>query len=87
MFGALDDPPRAPKTGVDIITCISNLRRERHLHVTDEPEILTRVDNGVGLMTLNRPKAINSLNQSMVDTMTAVLGEWARDDTIRALLG
>ncbi len=54
--------------------------------MTDEPEILTRVDNGVGLMTLNRPKAINSLNQSMVDTMTAVLGEWARDDTIRAVV-
>ena len=36
--------------------------------MTDEPEILTRVDNGVGLLTLNRPKAINSLTQSMVDT-------------------
>ena len=35
--------------------------------MTDESEdILSRVDNGVGYLTLNRPKAINSLNQSMV---------------------
>lgn len=54
--------------------------------VTDEPEILTRVDNGVGLMTLNRPQALNSLNQSMVDTMALVLADWARDDAIRAVV-
>ena len=36
--------------------------------MTDESDdILSRVDNGIGYLTLNRPKAINSLNQSMVD--------------------
>ena len=30
-------------------------------------EILTRVDNGVGILTLNRPKAINSLTHTMVN--------------------
>ena len=54
--------------------------------MTDEPEILTRVDNGVGLMTLNRPRAINSLTQSMVDTMAEVLATWAGDDGIRAVV-
>jgi len=54
--------------------------------LTDEPEILTRVDSSVGLMTLNRPRAINSLTQSMVDTMAEVLATWAGDDGIRAVV-
>ena len=54
--------------------------------MTDEPEILTRVDKGVGLLTLNRPRAINSLTQSMVDTMAVVLAEWAHDDGIRTVV-
>lgn len=49
-------------------------------------EILTRVDNGVGILTLNRPKAINSLNQTMVDVLAATLAAWADDDDIRAVL-
>jgi enoyl-CoA hydratase len=60
--------------------------REDTSHVTGEPEILTRVDNGVGILTLNRPKAINSLNQTMVDTMVEVLTAWAHDDDVRAVL-
>ncbi len=49
-------------------------------------EILTRVDDGVGFLTLNRPNAINSLNQTMVDAMAAVLTEWEHDDDIRAVV-
>jgi enoyl-CoA hydratase/carnithine racemase len=49
-------------------------------------EILTRVDGGVGLITLNRPKAINSLTHTMVNAMSPVLTEWERDDDIRAVL-
>lgn len=49
-------------------------------------EVLTRVDAGVGFVTLNRPKAINSLNQNMVDTLSTVLHRWERDDAIRAVV-
>jgi enoyl-CoA hydratase len=49
-------------------------------------DILTRIDNGVGIVTLNRPKAINSLNQHMVDVLAEVLGAWAEDDAIRAVV-
>jgi len=52
----------------------------------ESDEVLTRVDNGVGLITLNRPKAINSLNQSMVDALRAVLARWAGDDAVRAVV-
>jgi enoyl-CoA hydratase len=55
--------------------------------VTDESdEVLTHVDGNVGLVTLNRPKAINSLNQQMVDALCAVLSDWADDDAVRAVV-
>ena len=55
--------------------------------MTGESEaILTRVDNGIGFVTLNRPKAINSLNQNMVNVLSAVLTGWERDDAVRAVV-
>ena len=55
--------------------------------VTDESdEVLTRVDGNIGLITLNRPKAINSLNQQMVDALRAILTRWADDDAVRAVV-
>ena len=54
--------------------------------MTGTSEILTRVDNGVGLLTLNRPKAINSLTHTMVTTMSAVLTGWESDDDVHTVL-
>ncbi|MDT5147778.1 MAG: enoyl-CoA hydratase [Mycobacterium sp.] len=55
--------------------------------VTDgSDEVLTRVEGSVGLITLNRPKAINSLNQQMVDALSAVLTRWADEDDVRAVV-
>lgn len=55
--------------------------------MTDESdEVLTRVDGDVGLITLNRPKAINSLNQPMVDALRAILTRWEADDAVRAVV-
>jgi enoyl-CoA hydratase len=45
-------------------------------------EILTRVDGTVGFVTLNRPKAINSLTHSMVNRLSAVLTAWAGDPNV-----
>ncbi len=52
----------------------------------ESDEVLTRVDGGIGLITLNRPKAINSLNQQMVDALSAVLTRWENDDAVRAVV-
>lgn len=54
--------------------------------MTDESDIASRVDGGVGFVTLNRPKAINSLNQSMIDGLRAVLTAWEQDDAINAVV-
>ena len=52
----------------------------------DTDEVLTRVDGRVGFLTLNRPKAINSLTQTMVTAMDAALAAWEDDDEIRAVV-
>jgi enoyl-CoA hydratase len=52
----------------------------------ESDEVLTRVEAGVGLITLNRPKAINSLNQPMVDALSDVLTRWEADDAVRAVV-
>ena len=54
--------------------------------MTDESDIASRVEGGVGFVTLNRPKAINSLNQSMVSGLRAVLTAWEQDDAISAVV-
>src|ERR1700727_3095250 len=63
------------------------IHRGETARVTDESDdILSRVDNGIGYLTLNRPKAINSLNQSMVDGLRAVLTQWEQDTDISAVV-
>jgi enoyl-CoA hydratase len=52
----------------------------------DTQEILTRIDGRVGFVTLNRPKAINSLTQGMVTAMDATLTDWADDDRVSAVV-
>jgi enoyl-CoA hydratase len=49
-------------------------------------DVLVTVKNGVGFLTLNRPKAINSLTHSMVSTLHEVLTDWEHDDDVRAVV-
>jgi enoyl-CoA hydratase len=52
----------------------------------ENEDILVTVDNGVGLVTLNRPKAINSLNGVMVAGLAKALDDWATDDAVHTVL-
>ncbi|MFJ2837572.1 MULTISPECIES: enoyl-CoA hydratase/isomerase family protein [Nocardia] len=54
--------------------------------MTDEPEVLIAVADGLGLITLNRPKAINALNHPMALAITDALRAWADDDAVRAVV-
>ncbi len=49
-------------------------------------EVLTRVEGGVGFLTLNRPKALNSLTHTMVTAMDAALTAWESDTAVRAVV-
>ena len=51
-----------------------------------ELEVLTRVENGVGRITLNRPKALHALNLGMCETMTAALLAWRDDPAVTSVL-
>jgi enoyl-CoA hydratase len=49
-------------------------------------DILVTVDSGVGLVTLNRPKAINSLTHPMVTALSEALTKWERDDDVHTVV-
>ena len=52
----------------------------------ENEDILVSVENGVGLLTLNRPKAINSLNDVMVAGLAKALDSWEYDDSVHTVL-
>jgi len=54
--------------------------------LAEAEEVLVRVEGGVGLLTLNRPKALNSLTHTMVTAMDAALTRWADDPAVRAVV-
>lgn len=57
------------------------------LHSVDENEdVLVNVRRGVGLITLNRPKAINSLTHPMVNAISPVLTDWADNDEVHTVI-
>ena len=51
-----------------------------------ESEVLTRVESGVGLITLNRPKALHALNRAMCEAMTEALLAWRSDEAVKSVL-
>jgi enoyl-CoA hydratase len=51
-----------------------------------EPEIIARVENGVGRISLNRPKAIHALNRAMCEAMTEALLAWREDAAVQSVL-
>lgn len=51
-----------------------------------DAEVITRIQNGVGRITLNRPRAIHALNRAMCETMIATLLNWRDDAAVRSVL-
>ncbi|UGQ46809.1 enoyl-CoA hydratase/isomerase family protein [Massilia endophytica] len=48
--------------------------------------VQTHVTNGAGIITLDRPKALNSLSLDMVRAITAALQQWRDDTNIAAVI-
>ena len=54
--------------------------------MSEDAEVLFEKRGGVGLITLNRPKALNALNQPMVLDIHPKMIEWADDDDVQAVV-
>lgn len=54
--------------------------------VAENEDVLVSVRNGVGILTLNRPKAINSLNEVMVEGIAKALHAWENDESVHTVL-
>ena len=48
--------------------------------------ILTKIEDGVGVITLNRPKALNALNSELLAELVAALQAWDQDDAVRVVV-
>ena len=51
-----------------------------------EGQVLAAVHGGVGLLTLNRPQALNALSLAMVRDLTTVLRHWADAPAVHAVV-
>jgi enoyl-CoA hydratase len=51
----------------------------------DDPEILIETRGRLGLITLNRPDALNALTLAMVRAMRSALDRWAKDPAIASV--
>lgn len=54
--------------------------------MSDAEFVQCTVDNHIGLITLNRPEALNALNLSMIRTITQHLIHWSEDANIYAVV-
>lgn len=54
--------------------------------MAENEDLLVNVDGGVGVVTLNRPKAINSLTHGMVADLENALRNWENDDAVQTVL-
>ncbi|WP_404401542.1 enoyl-CoA hydratase/isomerase family protein [Pelagibacterium halotolerans] len=54
--------------------------------MSETDEVLISVTGAAGIITLNRPKAINALTVQMVEGILAALSGWAADDGVRLVV-
>lgn len=57
-----------------------------HVGEPTQPPVLLRVENGLGRITLNRPRSINALDHEMIHLITPVLQQWIDDAAVRAVV-
>ncbi len=53
---------------------------------TNEPLVLTETVGHVGVLTLNRPKALNALNDALINQLTDALATYDADPAIRCMV-
>ncbi|RZU66874.1 enoyl-CoA hydratase [Microterricola gilva] len=54
--------------------------------MSEEPQVLVSVADGVGRLTLNRPRALNALNAAMIAVLSETLLAWQHDSEVSVVL-
>ena len=54
--------------------------------MTTDAEILFERRGAAGIVTLNRPQALNAVTHTMVRALAAKLGEWAKDEAVTRVI-
>nr|WP_094605702.1 short-chain-enoyl-CoA hydratase [Sporomusa silvacetica] len=54
--------------------------------MTTYNNVLYQTDNGIGMITLNRPKALNALNSGLLKELDSLLDEIAQDDNVKVVI-
>lgn len=54
--------------------------------MTDEPIVLVEIDGAVGILTLNRPKALNALSAELMSELASAVEALDADDTVRCIV-
>src|ERR1700689_1699162 len=52
----------------------------------DYQNIIVKTEGAVGVITLNRPKALNALNSELLGELIGQLEAWDGDDAVRAIV-
>lgn len=55
-------------------------------NASEAAEVIAKHEGRMGLLTLNRPKALNSLNLSMIEAITKQYKEWEADPSVRVVV-
>jgi 2-(1,2-epoxy-1,2-dihydrophenyl)acetyl-CoA isomerase len=56
------------------------------MNMTEDPELITEIANGIARITFNRPEVRNALTAGMVNTMTDFLKRCEHDDAVRCIV-
>ena len=62
------------------------MRPENGVPAMEYQNILTKIEDGVGLITLTRPKALNALNNELISELISVLEDWDRGTEVRCIV-
>lgn len=54
--------------------------------MTTYNNVLYQTDNGIGMITLNRPKALNALNSELLTELNGLLDEIAQDESVKVVI-
>src|SRR5690242_13341315 len=80
-FGSCSIAERPAPAHIGAEYCSATLRR-----FMDYQTILVRTEGRVGIVTFNRPQALNALNSRKIDALTAAIAAYEANDAVHCII-